>query len=1126
MKTIPDQAIREQALDVRRSFIVQAPAGSGKTELLIQRYLSLLATVSQPEHILAITFTRKAAAEMLARVTQALQQASESEPKLPHQAKTWQLARAALNQSEHQRWQLMQNPHRLRIQTIDGLCHQLAHAAPFSSQMGFPPTVTTQTERLYRHAVQTLCADIVQGDATPEQRWLQQLLHHFDNRRQRLETLLIELLAKREQWLPLLMHHQTDPQQGRKALAAGLQQVIEDALASLRRQCLALTPAQQHQLLASYRFAAEHCQRHHPNALISHGLDQSEWPNATVDALPFWQGLAELLLTKEGDWRRQLTIRQGFPAKSAGNSMAEKQAWQAAKDQALTLLSALTELPQLRARLAVLSSLPAPHLEAAEWQLIEPLFGLLILAVAYLNLSFRQQKTADFGEIAQAARLALGRPEAPSDLALLLDHRLHHILLDEFQDTSAVQFNLLRQLIAGWQAGDGRTLFLVGDPMQSIYRFRAAEVGLFIQARREGIGNLRLHSLQLQCNFRSDAALVAWNNRCFADLFPYEDDIPTGAIRFAASRPRDPEAENNHPGVALLPCADEAAENAAIIATIRDHQRQYPHHHIAILTTTRPAVHSLLRGLAEHRIPHRATELLRLDQQPFIQDLLSLVSALHQPADRIAWLSLLRAPWCGLELADLLVFSATPTTLVWEQCHQSAVIDRLSPEGRVRLLAVRAVLDAALSELQRPSTRHWVEDTWRALKGPACLPHADAMTDVQAFFQQLEASIDATTGFSLPDFKRQLGQCYTSTHHPDPQAVSVMTIHKSKGLEFDAVILPRLHRVRARDRAALLLWHDYLSEHGERHLLLAPIKPSRGERHSLYDYIQRQHALQAEHETLRLLYVATTRARHRLWLSFQSPTSETSTPPHPPAGSLLRLLWPKLSLEGIPINASAAHTAAVENTSVLHRLPLSEMAPAAVIKTTPPATVCPISGDLLQRESRWGTAVHEIFEKIASYGLARWEQIPVALQQRYYRTILQRLGWDEDTAEAATMMARLNQTLATTLADPRGRWILSPHRAGACEQPLETAAGCLGVMDRTFIDEQGRRWIIDYKLTALNAPPTVFLAQAHQNHRAQLEQYARWLSSEVSQDIELGLYFPEHALWYAWSYPNGHRSKP
>jgi len=188
------------------------------------------------------------------------------------------------------------------------------------------------------------------------------------------------------------------------------------------------------------------------------------------------------------------------------------------------------------AALAEIQRLAQPEYTGEQWRLIDALGSLLPLAVAQLQLVFRAHGTADFVQVLLAANQALGEPDEPTDLTLALDHRVRHLLIDEFQDTSLTQYELLLRLTAGWQPDDGRTLFAVGDPMQSIYRFREAEVGLFLHASRVGIGNVRLEPLALTRNFRSQSSLVEWVNRVFPQVLPARDDpVAGGAIPFSAS---------------------------------------------------------------------------------------------------------------------------------------------------------------------------------------------------------------------------------------------------------------------------------------------------------------------------------------------------------------------------------------------------------------------------------------------------------------------------------------------------------------------------------------------------------------------------------------------------------------
>ena len=148
---IDDAQARREALNIEKSYIVQAPAGSGKTELLIQRYLKLLAHVQRPEQILAMTFTRKAAGEMKNRVLQALASAGNAEsPQAAHEKTTWEIARQALINNEAQGWRILDNPSRLKIQTIDSFCASLTKQTPLLSGMGSLLEVEEKSRELYR----------------------------------------------------------------------------------------------------------------------------------------------------------------------------------------------------------------------------------------------------------------------------------------------------------------------------------------------------------------------------------------------------------------------------------------------------------------------------------------------------------------------------------------------------------------------------------------------------------------------------------------------------------------------------------------------------------------------------------------------------------------------------------------------------------------------------------------------------------------------------------------------------------------------------------------------------------------------------------------------------------------
>src|SRR5690606_30478367 len=230
--------------------------------------------------------------------------------------------------------------------------------------------------------------------------------------------------------------------------------------------------------------------------------------------------------TQSGSWRKTINKSIGFPPRDDGQ-----------KQQMLELLNLLEEQPCLETELHSVRELPDPQYTDEQWNVLLALLQLLPLAVAELKTLFNEHGATDHTKVAVAADAALGNLDEPGDMGLLLDFAIRHLLIDEMQDTSIAQYRLIEKLVSGWQPGDGRTLFCVGDPMQSVYRFRDAEVGQFLLARERGIGPVSLQPLLLRQNFRSGEHLVHWYNRVFGEMFPPEDDVTAGAIAYSASVP-------------------------------------------------------------------------------------------------------------------------------------------------------------------------------------------------------------------------------------------------------------------------------------------------------------------------------------------------------------------------------------------------------------------------------------------------------------------------------------------------------------------------------------------------------------------------------------------------------------
>ncbi len=1132
-----DQTVREQAIDPTQSFIVQAPAGSGKTGLLTQRYLKLLSCVERPESIVAITFTRKAAGEMQERILHALQQAQEGvAPEAEYEKLTWRLACDALQQDQVQCWSLLDNPGRLQIQTFDSFCSKLAAQMPLLSNFGAVPAVTEEGRALYLQAAEATLAQL-EGQSERAQH-IAVLLRHLDNRLDNLRELLADMLARRDQWL----RHVADPgnpQLERENIEQALQHLVEDALVQLQ-QHVPIDKADE--LLSLLRFAASYSS---DDCLISSCHEIENFPEAEVSALNQWQAIAEFLQTKEGAWRKRVTKAEGFPAPSSSKNKEEKARLKEMKDRMLALLASLDEDERFRDALAGLNRLPASHYTDQEWEILNALFSLLPYSVAYLRMVFQEKGEVDFTEISLSATQALGRGDDPSDLALKLDYQIQHLLVDEFQDTSINQHALIKNLIAGWENDDGRSLFLVGDPMQSIYRFREAEVGLFLETCEYGLAQKSLCFLQLQVNFRSCKNIIDWANLHFPHILPKDNDPLTGAVSYAASVAAKKKTTAQAVAVHAVIGRDDLAEANKIIAIIQATQNDSPEQSMAILVRNRSHLFSITHALRENDIRFHAVDIDALVDRPVVQDLLALTQALLHPADRISWLAVLRAPFCGLTLLDLhqLCNGEQQRTLI-DLLNNADRIIHLSADGQQRIQRVLPILNLAIENRSRTGLRHWVERIWLALGGPACVTDDTAHMDADAFFVLLEELGESDEIEVLSELQSRVERLYAqpdarpcSDHSP----VQVMTIHKAKGLEFDTVIIPGLGKSPKGDNARLLYWLEQPGIGNETDLLFGPIKSARDEHNKTAEYIQ---ALENEKkfiENARLLYVAVTRAKQQLHLFAHSEIDKDNQLRKPGKNTLLACLWPVLKnmfetqLAELNIEDTQS-TIKQESISVFS--PRSRLTADWQCPSPPPgiqmqhvANINSVEDDSdseteIELEFDWagdtarhvGIVVHRLLEQIAAQGVEQY-QTPKTGLPSLAKSMLIQAGVARDALESAVKQVSL--AIENALADERGRWMLSnTHQHAVCELALSIRVdGEVRrlIIDRSFVDKNDTRWIIDYKTGAHSGGDLdAFLDNEQQRYRFQLQRYAAALQKMESRKIRMALYFPVLKAWREW----------
>ena len=527
---IADEHERHAALDVTRSFIVQAPAGSGKTELLVQRYLKLLKTVEKPEEIVAITFTKKAAAEMRQRVIEQIS------PELAP---------------------------RLRIQTIDALCASLTAQMPVLSKFGAQPQVVEDATDLYEEAAARTLAEITPAVASA-------------------------------------------------ARAPGQQR--RRATSDARRDARAARPvAAQDGRCADARGAGSHARRGARSASSTARRRSARRPRPISP---------RRCSRRRATGARAPSPRRGACRRSPACARRSRRCCCCRpRSTPTTQWEALRRDPraaQARGGAAARRS----SASAARW-------------------------TSPRSRTARCARSA--RRTSPTDL--LLSHgraRARTCWWTSSRTRPTRSGSCSSASPPAGRRATGARVFVVGDPMQSIYRFREAQVGLFLHARDAGLPSVTLepldalHQLPLAGEDRG-----LGERRSFPRVLPAVEDEASGAVPYSRFRPV-PRRRPRRRADSCTPSPTGRREAHRVVELVKEARGK-----TAILVRNRSHLDDIVPALKDAGIRFRAVEIEQLGEKQVVQDLYALTRALTHLADRVAWLAILRAPWCGLTLDEL-----------------------------------------------------------------------------------------------------------------------------------------------------------------------------------------------------------------------------------------------------------------------------------------------------------------------------------------------------------------------------------------------------------------------------------------------------------------------------------------
>jgi len=844
-----DKEQRLQAVNPALSVHVEAPAGSGKTTVLLQRYLTILAAGTRPEDILALTFTRKAAGELRTRLQKEFfpQNAAPGDQKAdPLKEQLQELAQMAWRHHVDREGAPFLD--RLQIATFHSFCAQLLRLVPHAS--GLAPEFRVMEEheaaRCQAEAVELLrrqLADLPPGQ--PLREALVRRLVRLNNSWPNLARELQNLLARRDILTQFIALARASREQNAYAqlLEEQLREMVLPDVRRLAREFRQTALGRQWPQLVQGLKAAE--------AKIAANLPD-QLPGEELADLVDWVRVAKGILTGSGTCYRSFR-RPYFPA--GFGSQPEADLFRDIPDRVLPLLQRFCKLPEIL-------------IHADEAEAVRDLMLLLDRLLDIYTELCGARRAVDFTALEEKALDLMRRGALPLVWSHLAS-RYEHLLVDECQDTSRQQLDILCHLVAAWPRDCQQSLMVVGDPKQSIYGWRQARVELFLRTREEQRlaacpAAPPLAILTLETNFRSTQALIQWVNGVFGrTIMP---DKETGGVPFHAAVPRPDAPRGAPPQLTLFVDADlgrarqqEAAWLAAEL--VRRQQSLQKDEKVGILLFTRRHLQVYLEAWRRAGLNLRIRDGLPLLASRVVQHAHNVVTALIRPHDDLAWAGLLRGFAGPQPLALLAAVAAYPGDFWSEKIRTFAE----SPQGPPELRGFLASLAEAAEELGRipldELLRHWLAAAggW---EWAAQWEGAQGVANLQTYLELVATAAAATPAASLELVNDLLDQTYQP---PDPRAqdapMEVLTVHAAKGLEYDYVYVPFLDWQPLKTRK---IETPFLLEEipGTGTAMLALNRPYHEEEQSVfYNVLKKMGEANTLGEARRLFYVAATRAR-------------------------------------------------------------------------------------------------------------------------------------------------------------------------------------------------------------------------------------------------------------------------
>lgn len=1099
-----DQLSRTRALDPGASFIIQAPAGSGKTELLIQRYLRLLVTVDQCSKVLAVTFTKKAAGEMRHRIHAALDRAQQPEPPAqPHQQLTWRLARAVFQHAVKLHWPTEHIANQLTIMTIDACCQYfLSFAGPtYKAYSQF--TLHPQPQLLYTAVIARFIKRYCSHrDARHYHDFSALMLDQYHDYRQ-VERLLLDALANREKWLRLTLEAKT--QNYRQMLTRNVERCQAAHLETLLDHF-------EHQLLFSLQHTLSSIARLNSLMALPSDFDLLGRQSPTCWLLSEWQTFVQLICTKNGQWRRRLNQKNGIANQSSLKQLSEsdRQDYLQHKEDLYRHIETLCQHPDLSVKLLETLEIPILTDPETEWQSLEPLLAIMPSLVAYLQMEMEYQKTTDFSGINLKLLSALLDENDAHALTLQIYQHYQHLLIDEFQDTSVSQFQIFELAFAPWQGEPHRSLCLVGDPMQSIYRFRQAEVKLFFQAQKDGFCGIALEPLQLTQNYRSSQTLVDNLNCCFKQLM---------TPRHNTFYPAQAVSDHSQSGLFWHDVEPDCSQSQAVCDQIKRLSSEHPQLSKCLLVRSRTQLRFLLPALQKNAITYTGVGIHSLGHSQSVLDLFCLMCLPLDFTDRRSWVGFLNSAAVALPMTDIHRLCQPKNMPIWD--HMNTHFDCLSVHGQKVISRIKPVISEYLSHFGRKPLSHLAQYAWHQLGGDFACPTENDHDHCLLFIdlvRELEQSSQLINQASLHELLLTYPEQSTSSTDHD---VQIMTIHKSKGLEFDIVLMPYLESSSPLSTKPLLDW-TYTAYQSQLHLIMHSHPRHKSFSSPVHRYLRFVDKMAQHAEMERLYYVAFTRAKYQLHLFSarkdtypeRSIMHQLSSALDQPAMNLIKqhhapVTQPKHTNQ--PLRPSRLVIPADWNHPIASRpIPNQSDTPHAV-----PSVLSPQSGSSKRcayQETDWGQFVHRCMEFML---------MPQAHNTIDRHKLIQLASlYAIDLSDEQQSLDILSRSFSKCFADPMFQWIKQYASQQFMIESTMIHDGQRLRVDCAFIDPKTNTlWVVDFKTYKINefmnsgdtsSPPS----QIEPKYLEQLQRYqAAYQALGLASSVSCALYYPLTQSW-------------